>query len=66
MDVFDLLSYHNRNKNKEIKNFRINNKKSKTNLKKDNRPFCYICEVRGHSVRECRYSTNESPSFGGD
>jgi len=55
MDV-DLLSYYNRNKNKGIRNRRINNKKSKTNMKKDNRPFCHICEVRGHSTRECQYN----------
>ena len=52
MDV-DLLSYHNRNKNKGNRNRRINNKKSKENMKKDNRPFCHICEERGHYTRDC-------------
>jgi len=56
MDV-DLLSYHNKNKNKGNRNYKINKKKSKTNMKKDNRPFCHICEERGHSTRECRYNT---------
>jgi len=34
----------------------INNKKNKHKYKKDNKSYCHICDMNGHSTKECHFN----------